>query len=87
MAFGVDTVSRREYVIQVKNLETGEILPEKISRTSGDPVWAADNQTIFYTAKNPVTLWSEKIKRHKLGTPKQRMQWYMRKRITPTILG
>lgn len=69
VAFGVDTVSRREYVIQVKNLETGEILPDKISRTSGDPVWAADNQTIFYTAKNPVTLLSEKIKRHNLGTP------------------
>jgi len=31
-------------------------------------VWAADNKTIFYTSKNPVTLLSEKIKRHVLGT-------------------
>ena len=29
-AFAVDTVSRRQYTIQIKNLETGEILPVKI---------------------------------------------------------
>lgn len=69
VAYGVDTVSRREYVIHIKNLETGEILKDRISQTSGDPVWAADNQTLFYTAKHPVTLLSEKIKRHKIGTP------------------
>ena len=69
VAYGVDTVSRREYVIHVKNLETGEILKDRISQTSGDPVWAADNKTLFYTAKHPVTLLSEKIKRHSLGQP------------------
>ncbi len=69
VAYGVDTVSRREYVIHIKNLETGEVLKDRISQTSGDPVWAADNQTLFYTAKHPVTLLSEKIKRHKIGTP------------------
>ncbi|VTQ05173.1 Protease 2 [Sphingobacterium daejeonense] len=68
LAYAVDTVSRREYVIQIKNLETGELLPDRIIRTSGSAVWAADNKTIFYTAKNPVTLLSEKIKRHTLGT-------------------
>lgn len=68
LAYAVDTVSRREYVIQIKNLETGELLPDRIIRTSGSSVWAADNQTIFYTSKNPVTLLSEKIKRHTLGT-------------------
>lgn len=68
LAFSVDTVSRREYVIQFKNLETGELLADKIVRTSGAAVWASDNKTIFYTSKNPVTLLSEKIKRHALGT-------------------
>jgi len=68
LAFSVDTVSRREYVMQVKNLETGEILKDRIPRTEGSPTWAADNKTIFYTAKNPITLLSEKIKRHTLGT-------------------
>lgn len=68
MAFSVDTVSRREYVIHVKNLETGELLKDRISRTQGEATWAADNKTIFYTSKNPLTLLSEKIKRHTLGT-------------------
>lgn len=68
LAFSVDTVSRREYVIQVKNLETGEILKDRIPRTQGGATWAADNKTIFYTSKNPITLLSEKIKRHTLGT-------------------
>ena len=30
VAFGIDTVSRRQYTIQIKNLSTGEILPVKI---------------------------------------------------------
>ncbi len=68
MAYAVDTVSRRQYVIMVKNLQTGELYADRIQNTEGDPVWAADNKTLFYTAKNPVTLLSEKIKRHKLGT-------------------
>lgn len=68
LAFGVDTVSRREYVIHVKNLETGELLKDRISNTTGNAVWAADNKTIFYTKIHPITLLSEKIKRHTLGT-------------------
>ncbi len=68
LAFGVDQLSRRQYVIHIKNLETGEIYQDAINNTSGDPVWANDNQTLFYTANNPETLLSEKIKRHKLHT-------------------
>ncbi|MEO6254516.1 MAG: S9 family peptidase [Ferruginibacter sp.] len=68
LAYGVDMISRRQYNIYVKNLETGEIYKDKIPNSEGDPVWANDSKTIFYTAKNPITLLSEKIKRHKLGT-------------------
>lgn len=68
LAYGVDLVSRRQYTIYIKNLETGEILKDAVQNTEGDPCWAADNKTIFYTSKNPVTLLSEKIMRHKLGT-------------------
>jgi oligopeptidase B len=70
LAFGVDIVSRRQYTIYVKNLETGEILKDAVVNTEGDPCWANDNKTIFYTFKNPVTLLSEKIKRHTLGSAK-----------------
>lgn len=67
LAFGVDKVSRRQYTINIKNLETGEVYKDAISNTEGDPVWANDNKTIFYTSKNAVTLLSEKIKKHILG--------------------
>ncbi|OIQ22093.1 MAG: oligopeptidase B [Flavobacterium sp. MedPE-SWcel] len=68
VAFGVDTVSRRQYTIQVKNLLTNEILPLKIENTTGGSTWAGDNNTLFYTRKDPVTLRSEMIYKHKLGT-------------------
>lgn len=68
LAYGVDTLSRREYTIYIKNLETGELLADAIPKTTGGSVWANDNRTLFYTSKNPQTLLTEKIMRHKLGT-------------------
>ncbi|WP_299108679.1 S9 family peptidase [uncultured Tenacibaculum sp.] len=68
VAFATDTVSRRQYTIQVKNLETGEILSDKIDNTTGGSVWANDNKTLYYTKKDPVTLRSSQIYKHTLGT-------------------
>ena len=67
-AFGVDTVSRRQYTISIKNLETGEIYEDKIENTTGGSVWADDNRTLFYTKKDEVTLRSDQILKHKFGT-------------------
>jgi len=67
IAFGVDTVSRRKYTIQIKNLKTGEIYPEKLQSTTGGSTWANDNKTLFYTRKNEQTLRSDKIYKHQLG--------------------
>lgn len=66
--FSVDTVGRRIYTIQVKNLETGEILEDTIEKVTGSAVWANDNHTIFYSSQDEVTLRSDKIFKHKLGT-------------------
>lgn len=66
-AFGIDTVSRRIYTIQVKNLETGEILPFKLENTTGGSTWANDNKTLFYTKKDAQTLRSDRIFKHVLG--------------------
>ena len=71
-AFGTDTVSRRQYHIQIKNLETGEIYPDKIDNTTGSAAWANDNKTLFYTKKDPVTLRSDKIYKHVLGNPSEK---------------
>jgi oligopeptidase B len=67
--FATDTVSRRQYFLRIKNLETGEIYKDIIDNTTGGSVWANDNKTIFYTKKDPTTLRSSKIFRHVLGTP------------------
>lgn len=67
-AFGIDTVSRRQYDLRFRNLSTGEFYPEIIPNTTGGSAWANDNKTVFYTKKDPVTLRSDKIYRHVLGT-------------------
>ncbi len=67
-AFAIDTVSRRQYDLKFKNLKTGEIYPETIKNTNGGSAWANDNKTVFYTKKDPITLRSDKIFKHVLGT-------------------
>lgn len=68
VAFATDTVSRRQYFIRIKNLETGKIYKDIIENTTGGSVWANDNKTLFYTKKDPVTLRSSKIYKHTLGS-------------------
>jgi oligopeptidase B len=67
MAFAEDTVGRRQYVIRFRNLQTGEFLEDAIPNASGSMVWAADNKTLFYVEKDPVTLLGVRVKRHVLG--------------------
>ena len=67
LAFGVDDVGRRKYTIHVKDLTTGKILNDALPNTTGGAAWAADNKTIFYTAKDH-TLRPYKIFRHRLGS-------------------
>ena len=68
LAFSVDTVSRREYTLQFKDLSTGEILSDRIPGTTGGATWANDNKTVFYSKKDPITLRSSQIYKHILGT-------------------
>lgn len=68
LAFAIDTVSRRQYTIYFKNLETGELLEDKLSNTGGSATWANDGKTVFYTTKDPQTLRQNKIVKHVIGT-------------------
>ncbi|NBB27708.1 S9 family peptidase [Cellulophaga sp. BC115SP] len=69
LAYSIDTISRRNYTLYFKNLQTGELYPETIENTEGGAyAWAADNQTIFYLQRDPQTLLASKVYRHKLGT-------------------
>ena len=68
LAFAVDTVSRRQYNIYIKSLESDKLLEDTLENTSGQMVWANDNKTLFYIQKDPQTLRSDKVYRHILGT-------------------
>ena len=68
-AFAIDTVSRRQYTLKVKDLVTGKLLDTSIENTTGGSVWAKDNETLFYTQKDPITLRSEAIYRHNIYAP------------------
>ncbi len=66
LAFGMDLIGRRQYTIYFKELTTGNIFPDKIENTTGNPIWTNDSKTIFYSKKDS-TLRPYKIFKHKLG--------------------
>ncbi len=68
LAWAEDEVGRRQYVIKVKNLETGEVLPTRIDNAEDNIEWAADSRTFLYVEKDPVTLLGYKVRKHQLGT-------------------
>lgn len=70
LAYGEDTVSRRIYTIHIKDLLTGQNLPDQIPNTTGGSVWSADGQYLFYSVKDEA-LRPYKIMRHKIGTAPQ----------------
>lgn len=69
--YGVDFVSRRQFDLYYKNLETGEITDLKIGNTTGAVAWSACGKYFFYTAKNPETLRTDRIVRVELATLQQ----------------
>lgn len=68
-SFGVDTVSRRNYTLRIKNLKTDEIYPDTIENTTGRVAWANNNRTFFYVKRDPETLRPYQVYKHVLGTP------------------
>ena len=67
--YSTDNTGYRQYTLQIKNLATGELFPEKIERVN-NLAWASDNKTIFYVTEDAVTKRSDKLFRHVLGTEK-----------------
>ena len=67
LAYAVDTVGRRQYAIRVRDLATGEDLPDVIADVTANIAWAADSRTFFYARHDPTTLRPYQILRHRLG--------------------
>jgi oligopeptidase B len=69
LAYSTDTTGYRQYKLQIKDLRTGQLLPESFERV-GNVAWATDNKTIFFTTEDAVTKRSDKFFRHALGSDK-----------------
>lgn len=69
LAFAIDTTGYRQYLLQVKDLRTGEILPDKIERVTSAE-WSPDGKYIFVGQEDEVSKRSDRILRHELGTKK-----------------
>ncbi|MGH7929955.1 MAG: oligopeptidase B, partial [Candidatus Binatia bacterium] len=68
LAFAVDTQGRRIHTAYVKNLATGEILPDVLPEVTENLVWANDNKTLFYAKQDETTLRQFQIYRHEIAT-------------------
>jgi len=68
LLFAIDTVSRRQYTLLVKDLVSGKIYEDRITNTSPGAVWANDDKTFFYVVKD-ASLRPYRIYRHILGNP------------------
>ncbi len=69
LAYSTDDTGYRQYTLQIKDLRTGEIFPDKVERVN-TVVWANDNKTLFYVTEDATTKRSDKFFRHVLGTDK-----------------
>ncbi|CAN5842414.1 S9 family peptidase [soil metagenome] len=67
LAYSTDTAGDERYLLRVKDLETGAVLPDEIPDTHYSVTWTRDGSTLFYTtvdsAWRPFKVW-----RHVLGS-------------------
>ena len=67
LAYSTDTTGFRQYTLQIKDLQTGDLLPFRAERVTS-VAWAAGNGALFYTVEDPVSKRSHRLYRHTLGT-------------------
>ncbi len=67
LAYAIDTTGGERFILYLKDLRSGEALPDQITNVAWSLEWANDNKTFFYTtrgeANRPDCVW-----RHILGT-------------------
>jgi len=72
LAFGTDTTGYRQFTLQIKDLRTGKILPDKMERVTSIE-WSNDGKYLFIGQEDPVSKRSDKIWRHTVGTDKNEL--------------
>jgi oligopeptidase B len=67
LAVATDTVGDERYVLRVKDLATGELLPDRIEGVLGGGVWSPDGRDLYYCTVDES--WRrDKVWRHRLGS-------------------
>ncbi|GGK59331.1 S9 family peptidase [Nocardia camponoti] len=67
LAYSVDTAGDERYTLRVKDLRTGELLPDEVTGAAAGATWSLDGTHLFYQTVDeswrPDTVW-----RHRIGT-------------------
>jgi oligopeptidase B len=67
LAYSTDTMGDERYVLQVKDLTSGELLPDRIEGVLGGGVWSPDGRDLYYCTVDEA--WRrDKVWRHSLGS-------------------
>ncbi len=66
VAFTTDTTGYEHYTLRIKNINTGEFLPDQINKISGSFTWGDDN-TIYYMLRDDIHR-PYMVKKHVLGS-------------------
>ncbi len=66
LAYAVDVTGFRLYTLRIKDLRTGQLLPDRIEKVNA-PVWSSDGRTIFYVAEDAAKR-PFRLMRHAVGS-------------------
>ena len=66
LAYSTDNTGYRQYTLHMRDLRTGDHLPDTAERV-GSLTWAADSRTLFYTTEDEQTKRQDKVWRHLVG--------------------
>jgi len=72
LAFATDTTGYRQYTLQIKDLRTGKLLPDRIERVTST-AWSPDGKYLFIGQEDAVSKRSDKIWRHIVGTERNEL--------------
>ena len=67
LAYTTDTTGFRQYTLAIKDLRTGEMLPDTAERV-GSLAWTPDSAMLFYSVEDEQTKRQHRVYRHPLGS-------------------
>ncbi len=87
LAYAEDTTGRRNYTLKIRDLRTGQDLPDTLTGMDASLAWSADSQSLFYIEKDRQTLLGNKVKRHQLGQDNSKDELLYEEKDTSFYMG